>query len=95
MAELLVARFGEEYTALLEQFVRDSHGFLIVYSITDRQSFEKAREFREKVLKVKRDLGETGDIPFVLVGNKLDLEKTERVVRKDGKDHSFSFLLLR
>ena len=45
------------------------HGYVLVYSITSRQSFELAKLIRDKILNF------TGAeaVPMVLVGNKTDL----------------------
>eukprot|EP01099_Mayorella_cantabrigiensis_P000675 TRINITY_DN129_c0_g1_i2.p1 TRINITY_DN129_c0_g1~~TRINITY_DN129_c0_g1_i2.p1 ORF type:complete len:154 (-),score=53.81 TRINITY_DN129_c0_g1_i2:91-552(-) len=53
-------------------------GFIVVYSIISRSTYEKISEFREKILMVKDE----DDFPIVLLGNKCDLE-TDRVVTKD------------
>ena len=51
----------------------DADGFLIVFSVNDLKSFEEAQEFREQIVKIRQD--ET--IPFILVGNKVDLEERQ------------------
>lgn len=38
----------EEYSAMREQYMRTGEGFLLVYSITDRQSFEEIMTFQSK-----------------------------------------------
>ncbi|KAJ3087449.1 Ras GTPase [Physocladia obscura] len=66
----------EEYSAMREQYMRTGEGFLLVYSITSRHSFEDIANFHAQILRVKdRDRY----FPCVLVGNKYDLEN-ERVV---------------
>ncbi|XP_078072105.1 GTP-binding protein GEM-like isoform X2 [Mustelus asterias] len=50
--------------------------YLIVYSITDRASFEKASELRIQLRRTRQ----AEDIPIILVGNKCDLVRCrERV----------------
>ena len=69
----------EEYSAMREQYMRTGEGFLLVYSITSRQSFEEITTFQQQILRVKdRDY-----FPMVVVGNKCDLEG-EREVTKQG-----------
>lgn len=69
----------EEYSAMREQYMRTGEGFLLVYSITSRESFEEIRTFQQQILRVKdKDL-----FPMVVVGNKLDLAN-ERKVSVDG-----------
>uniref|UniRef100_A0A8V0YDG9 small monomeric GTPase n=1 Tax=Gallus gallus TaxID=9031 RepID=A0A8V0YDG9_CHICK len=60
-----------EFTAMRDQYMRGGEGFIICYSITDRQSFQEAAEFKELIYRVRH----TYDIPLVLVGNKTDLEE--------------------
>jgi GTPase SAR1 family protein len=33
----------EEYESLQDSYIRDADGFVIIYSILDRESFKKAR----------------------------------------------------
>lgn len=58
-----------------DQYMRGGEGFIICYSITDRQSFQEAAEFKELIYRVRH----TYDIPLVLVGNKTDLEEFRQV----------------
>ena len=69
----------EEYAAMREQYMRTGEGFLLVYSITSRQSFEEIMTFQQQILRVKdRDY-----FPIIIVGNKCDLD-TERQVSRQG-----------
>ncbi|OXB55411.1 hypothetical protein ASZ78_009139 [Callipepla squamata] len=65
-----------EFTAMRDQYMRGGEGFIICYSITDRQSFQEAAEFKELIYRVRH----TYDIPLVLVGNKTDLEEFRQVI---------------
>lgn len=58
-----------------DQYMRGGEGFIICYSITDRQSFQEAAEFKELIYRVRH----TYDIPLVLVGNKIDLKEFRQV----------------
>ncbi|XP_007658177.1 GTP-binding protein Rit2 [Ornithorhynchus anatinus] len=69
-----------EFTAMRDQYMRGGEGFIICYSITDRQSFQEAAEFKELIYKVRH----TYDIPLVLVGNKIDLEQFRQVSTEEG-----------
>lgn len=68
----------EEYSAMREQYMRTGEGFLLVYSITSRTSFEEITQFQQQILRVK----DKDYFPLIIVGNKCDLE-TERQVSKD------------
>lgn len=62
-----------------EQYMRTGEGFLLVYSITSRQSFEEITTFQQQILRVK----DKDYFPMVVVGNKCDLEG-EREVSRQG-----------
>lgn len=64
-----------------EQYMRTGEGFLLVYSITSRQSFEEIMTYQQQILRVK----DKDYFPIILVGNKCDLEG-ERVVTKQGME---------
>lgn len=73
----------EEYSAMREQYMRTGEGFLLVYSITSRQSFEEITTFQQQILRVK----DKDYFPMVVVGNKCDLEG-EREVTRQGMSES-------
>eukprot|EP00048_Salpingoeca_helianthica_P015992 m.229814 g.229814 ORF g.229814 m.229814 type:complete len:193 (-) comp17841_c0_seq1:258-836(-) len=72
----------EEYSAMREQYMRTGEGFLLVYAITDRKSFEEITSFARQILRVK----DRDDFPMILVGNKADLETQRQVAQHEGKD---------
>ncbi len=74
----------EEYAAMREQYMRTGEGFLLVYSITSRQSFEEILTFQQQILRVK----DKDYFPIIIVGNKCDLD-AEREVSRQGtlNDH--------
>jgi len=78
MLDILDTAGQEEYSAMRDQYIRSGQGFIVVYSIISRPTYEKISEFREKILMVKDE----DDFPIVLLGNKCDLE-TDRVVSRD------------
>jgi GTPase SAR1 family protein len=43
----------EEFSAMREQYMRTGDGFLLVYSVTDPQSFESIENFYTQILRVK------------------------------------------
>ena len=71
----------EEYSAMREQYMRTGEGFLLVYSITSRQSFEEIQTFEQQILRVK----DKDYFPIILVGNKCDLEGERMVSREEGQ----------
>jgi GTPase KRas protein len=63
-----------------EQYMRNGEGFILVYSITSRLSFEEISTFYQQIKRVK----DKDFFPMILVGNKCDLE-TDRQVSFQGK----------
>ncbi|XP_033729364.1 circularly permutated Ras protein 1-like [Pecten maximus] len=71
----------EEYSVVRDQYTRTGDAFLLVYSITDRSSFEEAEAIYDMLLKIKGD----NHVPAVLCGNKIDLDATRDVSHDEGK----------
>lgn len=67
------------YSAMREQYMRTGEGFLLVYSITSRNSFEEISTFHQQILRVK----DKDSFPVIVVANKCDLEY-ERQVGMNG-----------
>jgi len=81
MLEVLDTAGEEEYSAMREQYMRASHGFLLVYSITRRQSFDELARYFEQIQRVK----DVEYFPGVLIGNKIDLETERQVSLEEGQ----------
>lgn len=77
----------EEYSAMREQYMRTGEGFLCVYSITSRNSFEEITTFHQQILRVK----DKDYFPIIIVGNKADLESDRQVTQAEGKHLADSF----
>ncbi|KAI4585016.1 hypothetical protein MJG53_006550 [Ovis ammon polii x Ovis aries] len=71
----------EDYAAIRDNYFRSGEGFLCVFSITEMESFAATADFREQILRVKED----ENVPFLLVGNKSDLEDKRQVSVEEAK----------
>jgi GTPase SAR1 family protein len=80
-AERRHCHLTEEYTALRDQWIREGDGFLIVYSITQHNTFDRVERFKQQINRVK----DSDDIPVVIVGNKSDKGLDREVTTEDGK----------
>jgi GTPase KRas protein len=59
-----------------EHYMLDGEGFLLVYSITERDSFKMIEAYHQQIMRVK----DSQAVPaVVVVGNKSDLEGERRV----------------
>ncbi|XP_077569430.1 GTP-binding protein RAD isoform X1 [Stigmatopora nigra] len=65
---------------LKEQCMRMGDAYIIVYSVTDKSSFEKASELRIQLRRTRQ----SEDIPIILVGNKSDLVRSREVSVDEG-----------
>ena len=72
-----------------EIYIRSGEGFLLVYSITCRKSFEKISTFHGQIQCVKSK----DSIPVILIANKCDLEY-ECQVRTNGMSFHSRFTTL-
>lgn len=71
----------EEFGAMREQYMRTGEGFLLVFSVTDRGSFEEIYKFQRQILRVK----DRDEFPMILVGNKADLDHQRQVTQEEGQ----------
>jgi len=68
-------------TTEVDKDIRWADAFLVVYSITDKNSFNKAIQLVEAIYDGKG----TDELHVALVGNKTDLEHFRKVTTKEGK----------
>merc|ERR1719266_219639 len=71
----------EEYASLQDQWIREGDGYLIVYSITNKNSLQEATGLKEKIVRIR----DSEDFPLVLAGNKCDLETEREVPSTEGQ----------
>ncbi|XP_018651270.1 putative gtp-binding protein rit [Schistosoma mansoni] len=71
----------EEFSAMREQYMRIGQGFIIVYSVTDPQSFEEVQRFHKEISRCK----DCGSYPMILAANKIDLSQQRQVSEEEGK----------
>ncbi|XP_074655604.1 circularly permutated Ras protein 1-like isoform X2 [Tubulanus polymorphus] len=81
MLDILDTAGQEEFSAMRDQYVRSAEGFLFVYSIVDRDSFEKVRRIIEWTKTVKG----SSDVYGILLANKNDLKGKAVVTSKEGE----------
>ncbi|KAL2264732.1 hypothetical protein VTJ83DRAFT_7242 [Remersonia thermophila] len=97
MLEVLDTAGQEEYTALRDQWIRDGEGFILVYSISSRQSFTRIKRFHSQIQRVKESTASSPSfpgspisaaspvqVPIMLVGNKSDRIADREVSTQEG-----------
>ena len=70
---------GEErFRALSANYIKKANGILLVYDITNKDSFENINIWAQEIKDKSKSIDER---PIVLIGNKSDLEK-DRCINK-------------
>ncbi|KAJ3056717.1 hypothetical protein HK097_004870 [Rhizophlyctis rosea] len=64
-----------EYTALRDQHLKDGKGFLLVFALNDKTTFEEVKQLREQIVKLK----DTKRVPLVDLPENL-IEVDEKAV---------------
>ena len=70
----------EKFRSLIPMYIREAQIILLIYDISDRESFDSMPKWIQEVIDVKNT-----DPVLVLIGNKNDLEKDRKVTFEEGK----------
>lgn len=77
---------GQEFFKRVRRmYYTGAQAVFVVYDITRRETFEGADFWFEDAKK------ELGDIPFVLIGNKIDLENERQISTEEGMEKAKNF----
>ena len=71
----------DEYSSFTRQASVGAHGYLFVYAITSKASFEKLKQVHENLLNLIGD----DNVPMVLVAQKCDLSEHQEVSEEEGQ----------
>ncbi|CAN8028356.1 unnamed protein product [Ixodes persulcatus] len=77
---------SHQFPAMQRLNISRGHAFILVYSITSRQSLEELRPIFEVIREVKGD--DTEGIPVMLVGNKSDESDSREVEAPTGQEEA-------
>lgn len=69
----------EEFWSLVDSWIRPADGVILVFDLTNRQTFEELHKFYDRILMCK----DKTSFPMVLVGNKCDLSEEQKQVKKN------------
>jgi len=70
-----------------DRYIRSGQGFVCVYDITSRASFEEVKDHYDQIRRVK----DVNNPAMVVVGNKCDLESQRQVAVAEGAALAQSF----
>jgi Ras-related protein Rab-1A len=81
----------ERFRTITSSYYRGAHGIIIVYDITDRESFDNVKQWLNEIDKYACE-----NVNKLLVGNKSDLDNKRQVDFEEGKafadQHGIPFL---
>ena len=75
----------ERFKNITASYYRGGNGILVVYDITDRESFNNLNSWLIEIEK-----SENKNVYKILIGNKCDLEEKRAVTYQEGKDFADS-----
>ena len=70
----------EKFRSLIPMYIREAQIILLVYDITDKESFDAMPNWIQEVKEVINK-----EVVFALIGNKIDLEGQRNVSYEEGK----------
>lgn len=85
--EIIDTAGQDEFSIMNQKHLIGIHGYMLVYSIASRSSFEMITIIRDKILNATG--AET--LPMVVVGNKTDLDSQRQVPSEEGQQLADSF----
>jgi len=65
--EILDTAGTEQFASMRDLYIKNGQGFLVVYSITNHQTFQDIKTMKEQISRVKG----MDKVPLLLVGNKV------------------------
>ena len=69
----------ERFRSFCMNSIRPCDGFILMYDITKRDTFELISKWIEDIFEIKEK-----DCPFILIGNKCDLKNIREVSEEEG-----------
>ena len=92
LLEILDTAGQDDYQTMLDTWINSADGFILVYSIDNKESFDTTKVRYERIMKLKSDQ----KTAIVIAGNKCDLEENRKVSREEAENfcntNNISFL---
>ena len=78
----------ERFKSLSANYIKKANGILLVYDITNKDSFNNINKWVKEIKEKSHSLEER---PTVLIGNKLDLEEKRCISKEQGEELAKNF----
>ncbi len=76
----------ERFKSIAANYIRKANGILLVYDITDQNSFNNLKNWYDTICEDKNN-----EMPIVLIGNKSDLNSQRKISKEDGANLAKEF----
>ena len=76
----------DRFRTLTSSYYRGAHGIIIVYDVTNKDSFDNVKQWMQEIEKFASE-----NVNKLLVGNKSDLEEQRKVTYDEGVELSKKF----
>ena len=75
----------ERFKSLAENYIRKANGILLVYDISEKQSFQNIENWMDSIKE------NSNELPIILIGNKSDLNDERQVSIEEGQQKADEF----
>jgi len=79
--EILDTAGTEQFASMRDLYIKNGQGFLLIYSLLNRQTFNDLKAIKDQILRVKN----MDAVPMILVGNKSDMFDEREVSANEAK----------
>jgi small GTP-binding protein len=80
--DILDSAGQEDFLQMRTSDLRQAKGFMIIYAVNDRSSFEQVEDFFRYLTRIIGTL----NLPVIICGNKCDLEDQRTVSKEEGQE---------
>ena len=75
----------ERFKSLAENYIKKANGILLVYDISEKQSFQNIENWMDSIRE------NSNELPIILIGNKSDLNDERQVSIEEGQQKADEF----
>jgi len=72
----------DDFAAMRTSYIRQGNGFILIYAIDDRSSFEEIEQFHKELVRTKGN----SKVPCVICGHKCDLDDSRQISKYEGEE---------